>query len=1167
MTLKLSEKFENIKEFLTGGKGRLKVSGLTEEALACLLRLAEAQKGIILLPEESQCLRVKEALNFFGFTNVFHYPAEDVLPFGGVYHSPVISAARIAALYQFRTRKKALIILSAKALLRKTLPPGALNKFYEYVVLGEELPREKFLENLINLGYEKTGLVQRVGEFSIRGGVIDIFPAGETFPVRIDFFGDEVESVKRFDPETQRSFEEIEELVILPAREIILSFDPSGLEERLFKRLSDYGLPPDKESSYLRTLETGLVLEPEEFWLPLVYEKPASFFDYLEPKDTLIIFEPEKVIDEIARFEERLVLSWRKAKEGKRVLVEPQESFLTQKEALSLLDNHAKILEISKLPVLEEGLSFEIKDHQAHLESIKAFPKEAIERGLKYLQEIASKERTVITSPHEKSAEKIKSLVERELGFMEIPLKKEAFNAFAAPFEMAIYVGTISRGFIWPELSLAIIPEHELFGVRKPLTTQKARSLKETFLRFEDLKPGDFVVHREHGIGRYHGLVSLEIGGLPGEFLLIEYKDGDKLYLPVDKLNLLHKYVGLEGKEPSLDRLGGKSFEARKKKVQKAIEEVAQELLSLYAARKVGQGFSFEPGPLLRQVEASFPYEETPEQAVAIEETLKDMQKPTPMDRLVCGDVGYGKTEIAIRAAALAVENKKQVAILVPTTVLAEQHFRTFYERLSPLGIKVAVLSRFKSPKEQKEILKKLAQGEIDIVVGTHRLLSNDVSFKDLGLLIIDEEHRFGVKHKEKIKQLRKNVDVLALSATPIPRTLQLSLLGIRDLSVITTPPEKRLPIKTYLARFDEQVIKEAIERELNRKGQVFFVHNRIKGIYALADWLRRLVPQARIEVAHGQMPSQKLEEIMVRFVRREIDVLVCTTIIESGIDIPSANTIIINRADRMGLAEIYQLRGRVGRSNVQAYAYLLVPSLSGLSEDAERRLKALMQFTELGAGFKLAMSDLQIRGAGNLLGTFQSGHVAAVGYDLYLEILKHTIDEMRGKPLEEEVESDVNLKVPAYFPASYIPDVEQRLHLYRRLALARTREAIEELALEIEDRFGILPKEVENLIKLSLLKAILRSFKVRKLDRRGKEVIFYFDPSAQIDEKLWRKFARKRGLGLRITKDNKLILSLATSEVLEELLSFLEEVKKALAKLPEKIYFLSEQKNLAEAR
>ncbi|OAG27350.1 transcription-repair coupling factor [Thermodesulfatator autotrophicus] len=1167
MALELSEKFKNIKNFLLRDKGKLKISGLSEEALACLLKLIEARKGIILLPDEALCQRLKEALHFFGFSNVFHYPAEDVLPFGSVYHSPVTSAARIAALYHFGVQKNAFLILSVRALLRKTLPPETLQKFYEYIVAGEELAREEFLKQLINLGYEKTGLVQRVGEFSARGGVIDVFPAGETSPVRIDLFGEEVESLKRFDPQTQRSFEEIEEIVILPAREVILASDPLGLEERLFKRLSEHALPPDKESAYLRALETGLVLEPEEFWLPLVYEKPATFFDYLDSHDTLIIFEPEKIIDEIARFEERLILSWRKARETKRVLVEPQESFLSKDEALNLLAKHAKTLEVLKLPIWEEGISFEVKDHQAHVEAIKVSPKEAIEKGLNYLKELMAEQRVVITSPHEKSAEKIKSLVERELGLREVDIKKEAFKDLSSPFETTIYVGNIVQGFIWPELSLALISEHELFGLRKPLTTKRARSLKETFLSFEDLKPGDFVVHREHGIGRYHGLVSLEIGGLPGEFLLIEYKDGDKLYLPVDKLNLLHKYVGLEGKEPSLDRLGGKSFEARKKKVEKAIEEVAQELLALYAARKVGQGFSFEPGPLLRQVEASFPFEETPEQAVAIEETLKDMQSPSPMDRLICGDVGYGKTEIAIRAAALAVENKKQVAILVPTTVLAEQHFRTFYERLSPLDIKVAVISRFKSSKEQKEILKKLAAGEIDVIIGTHRLLSSDVSFKDLGLLIIDEEHRFGVKHKEKIKQLRKSVDVLALSATPIPRTLQLSLLGIRDLSVITTPPAKRLPIKTYLARFDEQVIKEAIERELSRGGQVFFVHNRIKGIYALADWLRRLVPQVRLEVAHGRMPSQKLEEIMVRFVRKEIDVLVCTTIIESGIDIPSANTIIINRADRMGLAEIYQLRGRVGRSNVQAYAYLLVPSLSGLSEDAERRLKALMQFTELGAGFKLAMSDLQIRGAGNLLGTFQSGHVAAVGYDLYLEILKRTIDEMRGKPLEEDIEPDVNLKIPGFFPSSYIPDVEQRLHLYRRLAMARTKEAIDELAYEIEDRFGIPPKEVQNLIKLSLLKALLRPFKVRKLDRRGKEVIFYFDPSAQIDEKLWRKLARERGLALRITRDNKLILSLATPEIIDELLSFLQELKNGLAKTSQKLYVHLEQENFMEAK
>ncbi len=1157
-------KFAQILAFSRQSSGLLKLGGVTEEALALLwARFLASSKGLVIFPKQHQAERFLEALKFFGAKGVL-FPEDEALPFGGVYRSVATASARIAALYWLSSAKTGILATSVKALWRRTIPPEVLRSAYEYLVVGEEIDRERLTARLVSLGYEKTGVVQKVGEFAVRGGVLDFFPPGEEFPVRLDLFGDLIETIKFFDPTTQRSLGRKEEVVVLPVQEVLLEYDPEGLEERLFKRFKRFELSPDKESAYLRALETRHFLEPEEFWLPLAYAKPASLFDYLSQEEIILLFEPEKIQEEAEIFEEKLLLSWRKAREGKRVLVEPYESFLTREEYERYWPRAERKLLVYGLSRAEEGiLNFEVRDHHQHVSLLKAEPKRAIETGLAYLKEALERgERVLLVTPQEKAIERLKSLLKRELSLSQIPEHKAPFQDLSLSDPLSLWQGELGRGFSWAELNLFIITEHELFGLRKPLSGRK-RSLKDTFLRFEDLKPGDLVVHREHGIGRYRGLVSLELSGLEGEFLLIEYKDGDKLYLPVDKLNLLHKYVGLEGKEPPLDRLGGKSFEARKKKVEKAVAEVAQELLSLYAARKVSQGFAFTPGPLLRQLEATFPYEETPEQAAAIEETLADMQKPVPMDRLICGDVGYGKTEVALRAAALAIENRKQVAVLVPTTVLAEQHYRTFNERLAPLGVRIAVLSRMKTSRQQREILKKLAQGELDIVIGTHRLLSADVKFKDLGLLIIDEEHRFGVRHKEKLKQLKKNVDVLALSATPIPRTLQLSLLGIRDLSVITTPPRERLPVKTYLARFDEQVIKEAIERELARGGQVFFVHNRIKGIYALADWLKRLVPQARVAVAHGRTPPQQLEDIMVRFVRREIDVLVCTTIIESGLDIPSANTIIINRADRMGLAEIYQLRGRVGRSNVQAYAYLLVPSFSSLSEEAEKRLKALLQFSELGSGFKLAMSDLQIRGAGNLLGTFQSGHVAAVGYDLYLEILKRTIDEMKGQEPSLEIEPDVNLKVPAYFPSGYVPDVEQRLHLYRKLALAKEVEEIADLRLEIEDRFGPLPQEAENLLALSHLKILLRQLGVRKVDRRLKEVTLFFEPQTTVPERIFRRIARSNGINLRLLKGHQLRLQLSQDDILNALTGFLEKAL-SLAQKEKGVYL--EDKPVASA-
>ncbi len=1134
--------FQKIRDFLEQKRGRLGLSGLPLSAAAFLIsRYPFPEKVVFLAPTKPQAEALLRSLSFFSSRPARLFSAPEAPPFASVYPEPEISAERISALYHLLEPGKVFVVTSIEAIMQRTLPPEILRTHYEYLLTGEEINREAFIKRLLLLGYEKTGLVQRPGEFAVRGGVIDVYSPYHEYPFRLDFFGDRIESIKLFDPLTQRSQEGVEEAVILPVREIIFPEETQGLEERIVSRAEALGLPREKLEGYLRALETSHLLDPEPLWLPLVYTKPATIFDYLGEETLLILIEPEEIADQAAFVAEKIEYGWRRGRESKRLLVEAQESFLSLEKCQRALEKAPFCLSVRGLPVFEqEGIIFEVKDHRLHLDQVRLRPKEALALGVSFLREkLEAGEHVIITTGQERSAEQLKDLLGRELGEKEIHIKSPPLEELNFRRQIEIYLGDLPQGFFWPELNLNLIPEHELFGGRRALVARK-KTARDTFLRFEDLKPGDYVVHREHGIGLYRGLVSLELGGLPGEFLLIEYHGGDKLYLPVDRLSLLHKYVGIEGKAPKLDRLGGRHFEARKQRVKKAIEEVAQELLTLYAVRKVQKGYAFSPpGPLLRQLEASFPFEETPDQAVAIEETLADMQKPTPMDRLICGDVGYGKTEVALRAAMLAIENGKQVAVLVPTTVLAEQHYQTFRTRLGPLGVRIGVLSRLKSSSAQKETIKRLAAGELDVVIGTHRLLSADVSFKDLGLLIIDEEHRFGVRHKERLKQLKKNVDVLALSATPIPRTLQLSLLGIRDLSVITTPPEDRLPVKTFLARFEPEVIKEAIEREIDRGGQVFFVHNRIKGIYALADWLRRLVPRARIEVAHGRTPPQLLEEIMVRFVRREIDVLVCTTIVESGLDIPSVNTIIINRADRLGLAEIYQLRGRVGRSNTQAYAYLLVPSFSTLSEEAERRLKALMQFTELGSGFKLAMSDLQIRGAGNLLGTAQSGHIAAVGYDLYLEILQRTVEELQGRSVPEAIEPEVNLKVPAFFPETYVPDVEQRLHLYRQLALLQEIEEVWAFREELTDRFGTLPPEAENLIKLSVAKIYLRELGVRKLDRRGQELIFFFAPMTPVPEKAIRRLSKKRR-HVRLTKDRKLYLRLEGEVLLDEVLEIL---------------------------
>ncbi|MFN3567513.1 MAG: transcription-repair coupling factor, partial [Caldimicrobium sp.] len=681
---------------------------------------------------------------------------------------------------------------------------------------------------------------------------------------------------------------------------------------------------------------------------------------------------------------------------------------------------------------------------------------------------------------------------------------------------LKIFFGEVSEGFIWEERNLCLTSDIELFK-KKVFKVQKReveKSWKDYFRRFEDLKPGDYVVHKIHGIGRFQGLVTLKVDGFEGEFLEVEYLEGDKLYLPVTRLSELYPYVGVEDKAPPLDKLGKKTFLKRRKEVEKKLAEVVEEILKLYAERKALESFSIPFNSLAyAEFVQTFPYEETPDQLKAIEEVLEDLVSSKPMDRLLVGDVGFGKTEVALRAIFVTAYAGKQVALLTPTTLLAEQHFRNMKGRLEPFGIKVGILSRLRSEKEQREVLKGLAEGSIQVVVGTHRLLSKDVIFKDLGLVVIDEEHRFGVKQKEKLKQLKKKVKVLSLSATPIPRSLQLSLLGIFDLSLIETPPPGRLPVKTFLTTFEPEIIKNAIEEELNRGGQIYFVNPRIKGLDNLAHFLRKLVPGVRTEVIHGQMEEALIEKRLYKFLNHEIDMLVCTPIIGSGIDIPSANTIFINRSDMLGLAEIYQLRGRVGRGREQGFCYLLVPDLKSITEEAQKRLKALMQFVELGSGFKLSLSDLKIRGAGELLGMQQSGHINKVGYELYLELLENTIRSLKGEEIIDW-EPEVNFKVSALIPPSYVPDTEERLSLYRELVLIRDLQELHYFMDFLQDKYGSLPKEVENLITIYELKLLMKRLKILSLEEKGKYIHFLIK-----DLSLLPRFRRAISQDLKLIK------------------------------------------------
>ncbi|RLA92582.1 MAG: transcription-repair coupling factor, partial [Deltaproteobacteria bacterium] len=710
---------------------------------------------------------------------------------------------------------------------------------------------------------------------------------------------------------------------------------------------------------------------------------------------------------------------------------------------------------------------------------------------------------------------------------------------------LMLTLGQIQKGFRSPEDKIIVLTEQEIFGEK--IYLGKKFEIKESYpiSSLTDLRIEDFVVHVDYGIGKYKGLHSLEINGNRNDYLLIEYRDGDRLYVPIYRLNLVQKYRGGEKSEsPPLNKLGGKSWLQTKKRIKKSIMAHAKELLRIYAARQALKGFSFSPrDQYYREFEARFEYEETPDQANAIEDVMRDMESPRPMDRLICGDVGYGKTEVALRASFKAVMDNKQVAVLVPTTILAHQHYQTFVHRFREFPVNIAMLSRFQSARQQKEIVHQLKEGKIDIVIGTHRLLQKDIGFKDLGLVIIDEEHRFGVNHKEKLKKLRNLVDVLALTATPIPRTLQLSLLGIRDLSIINSPPEDRLAVRTYITHFDGKIIREAILREFMREGQVFFVHNRVERIEAMAHYLKELVPEAKLAIAHGQMPEKELEEVMWSFQQRQINLLLCTSIIESGLDFPHANTIIVNRADKMGLAQLYQLRGRVGRSNHQAYAYFLIPKEAYLTKKAKERLKAISEFSALSSGFRLANFDLEIRGGGNILGLSQSGHMAQVGIELYYQLIEKAVKEIKGEKVLPDVDPEFRLDIPAYIPEEYIPDVHQRLRIYRKLSGGIDENEISDVKDELRDRFGPIPQVVENLLAISSLKPVLKKYLITSLGFNGKEIVLAFHPEAESSLDKVLALIQKRGDQLKFTPDHKLLIPFSVKNDWKEMLEEVKEI------------------------
>jgi transcription-repair coupling factor (superfamily II helicase) len=1111
-------------------------------ARALLGRGGPARALLAVTADEEEADLLSRDLSFFLASEarnqvppVLRVPADPVLPYDDLSPDRGLEMERLAALCRLHLSAGAAqaVVVSARALSRRMVPRDFFERHAELLGRGAAADREALAARLVELGYARVPLVEDPGSFAVRGGIVDLWSPAEERPVRLELFGDEVESCRAFEPDSQRTVGEAAEVLLCPAREALFTSDGKAAARETVRAAAErVNRPTSKVREILDSIDAGSAFFGMEALLPGFHRGGlGTLFDYLPPGAAVYLDDDEAVGRALADLEKELDREHQAALVREELALPPQAHFLPLAEVRALVARRPSVRRHRVWIGTAAPIAFAHGDTSALRAEIEGAHGEegALEEWRR--RGIAG----VVACGTPSAADRLRRLLEdRRLAVRSHPAPLGDPRALYDPAIHAHLVpGEISQGFVDAEGGLALLSDEEIFGRRVRKRARAARVENAFAAGFRDLEEGDLVVHVEHGIARYQGLTKMQIRGVEGDFLVLHYEGADRLYLPVSKLRQVQKFTGAAAEHVRLDRLGGASFALRKARVKEQLLKMAAELLEIYAARVAHPGFAFAPpDATYREFEAEFPWEETPDQAKAIDDVLTGMIKSRdgarpPMDRLVCGDVGYGKTEVAMRAAMLAVLSRKQVAVLVPTTVLAAQHERTFRERFKGYPVRIEAVSRMKPADEVRRILAEAAAGKVDVLVGTHRLLASDVAFADLGLLVVDEEQRFGVSHKERIKKLRKLVDVLTLTATPIPRTLHMSLAGVRDLSIIATPPEDRRSIRTFVVKFDPAAIREAVEQEVRRGGQVFFVHNRVRSIAAMEKFLRQLLPAVRIGVAHGQMAEGKLEEVMSRFVARQLDLLLSTSIIESGLDIPSANTIVVNRADQFGLSQLYQIRGRVGRSRERAYAWLFVPARRPVTSDARKRLEALQRFSELGAGFRIASHDLEIRGAGNLLGKDQSGHIEAVGFDLYAELMDQAVRELKGEPPREEIDPDIQLPIPAFIPDAYVPDVHQRLWFYKRLAQASSDEELEEIRAELIDRYGEAPAEVDALQALMQLKVRLRALRVRGLDSGPGRLVFSLGPDATLDPFKLARHVQASGGALRLTPEMKLVARL----------------------------------------
>ncbi len=1115
-----------------------RIRGSAGAWLAAELRASYPGPLLVITPGSNRAEVFAAALRAFSpDTDVRILPRYDVPPYDRFSAHPEIEARRMSLLYAWLSagpETPLTVVAPWSALLRRVPSRRELRSRVTHLERGLSVDRDALVDVLVQAGYHRTSLVEERGEVGARGGIVDLFPPQLDRPVRIEFDFDSIASLRRFDPTTQRSEGEIDSVVAIPPRAYRIPNDVDALIDEVRRRGRERNLPESQiysvtEAFVRRSLPPGI-----ENLEALLHDDLETIFHYLPPSTRILIDDPDAGRTRALAYVGEIFSGHERASEQDRLVCDPLSLYTTDESAWKeLLARNPVLLDPLGMPdplVHEDVIDVRGDDHRDLRREIEEQrgSGHALEPLLRRLETWRAQRRRVrITCPTPSAAERLVDILS-DYGLALRVVRGHAFGSWPEPGEVDVAVAPLADGFELPDDGLVVLTEQNVFGQRQQRRAVRITRRTNAIERLAQIQEGDFLVHAEHGIGRFGGLVRISVLGGEQEFLLLFYDKSDKLYVPVSRLGQVQRYASAEDASPTLDRLGGQGWTRTKSRVRRAVQDMAEQLLAVVAARETLEGTPFPaPDAVYEEFEARFRWDDTPDQRKATDDVLADMQKRRPMDRLICGDVGFGKTEVACRAAYLCAMSGRQVVFLVPTTVLCQQHLETVRERFAGTPVEIAGLSRLSSPKQLREVRDGLASGKLDIVIGTHRLLSKDVTFRNLGLVIVDEEHRFGVAHKERLKQLRKLVDVLTLSATPIPRTLQMAFSGMRDLSVIATPPPDRTAVRTQIARGSDELIREAVERELRRGGQVFFVHNRVETIGEIAGYLQRILPSVRIGIAHGQMAAQRLERAMLAFMHREYDVLLCTAIIESGLDIPNANTILIHRADMFGLAQLYQLRGRVGRGNRRAYAYLLMPATGQVSEDAQRRIEAIQDLSELGAGFRLATEDLEIRGAGNLLGGEQSGHIASVGYDLYMEMMDEAMARLRGEKTTDAIDPEIRLPLPALLPETYVPEVSQRLALYKQLSSARDDDELAVLRGELLDRYGALPESAQNLLEVIRLKIRCRTLGVLSVEVKNGELQMRIAERTAVDPTRLVRVIGRPGAPIRAYPDRRLGLRL----------------------------------------